>query len=548
MMTNQNPGLETGGTHHSHMLSTALEYGQEKPTLPYLPVVKGSEDTCRSKSDTRSPYLHSSELQGIDQLCQQAETALKTIAARNQLLADSAPFGIMIIDCKGRITFMNSKVRNISPWLSLQEATSAYGADNQVRVPADIFADIQRCIIQQKSRIVEHSYTNQQGARIHLRYSLSPIPGTDGDDAEVMAFVEDCTDLKRAELALKESEQKYRRLYHSAPIAMVEWDITFLNFYLENLRADGISDFSDYLEKNPSEIYSCWSLIKTINYNLAFSELMELERGATPADNFLDTDSDIFREMAREIILTIAQRNMVNQRELAVVTAKGQTKFVVGKSMAISGSEENLDRVVVAMVDISHRRKAEEALSASEQRFKEQSLRDNLTRLFNQRYLYQSLAELIESAKSNDTPISLIFMDLDHFKRVVDTHGHLNGSRAIREVALTIDSCLQEPAYAVAYAGDEFVVVLPGCDQSQAFQKAAEIRARMNDTVYVLEGDVMVCLEASFGIATFPEDAEDLNALIAAADQALFAVKGTGKNDIGRYQNKLAASLLELQA
>jgi diguanylate cyclase (GGDEF)-like protein/PAS domain S-box-containing protein len=530
------------------MLSTAFEYGQQRPTLSCPPVVKGSGITGRSESDTSSPYPHSSELQGIDQPSQQAETALKAIATRNQLLADSAPLGILIIDCKGRITFMNSKVRNISPWLSLQETISAYGADNQERVPADIFADIQQCIIQQKPRIVEHSYTDQQGARIHLRYSLSPIPGTDGTEAEVMAFVEDCTDLKRAELALKESEQKYRRLYHSAPIAMVEWDVTLLNVYLENLRADGISDFSEYLEKNPSEIYSCWSLIKTINYNLAFSDLMELERCATPADNFLDTDSDVFREMAREIILTIAQRNMVNQRELAVVTARGQTKYVLGKSMAISGSEENLDKVVVAMVDISHRRKAEEALSESEQRFKEQSLRDNLTRLYNQRYLYQSLAALIESAKSNDTPISLIFMDLDHFKRVVDTHGHLNGSRAIREVALTIDSCLQEPAYAVAYAGDEFVVVLPGYDQSQAFHKASEIRARMNDTVYVLERAVMVRLEASFGIATFPEDAGDLNDLIAAADQALFGVKGAGKNDIGRYQNKSAASLLELQA
>ena len=69
----------------------------------------------------------------------------------------------------------------------------------------------------------------------------------------------------------------------------------------------------------------------------------------------------------------------------------------------------------------------------------------------------------------------------------------------------------------------------------------------MKETVYVLEQGVEVRLEASFGIATFPENAGDINAFIAAADQALFAIKKTGKNDIGRYPKKSSESILELQ-
>ena len=130
-------------------------------------------------------------------------------------------------------------------------------------------------------------------------------------------------------------------------------------------------------------------------------------------------------------------------------------------------------------------------------------------------------------------------MDLDHFKRIVDTYGHLNGSRAIREVALTIDSCLQGPAYGVAYAGDEFVVVLPGYDQYQAIRKASEIRDRMNETVYALDQGIEVRLEAGFGVAAFPENADDSKSMISAADQALFVVKETGKNGVGVYQKKL---------
>ena len=517
------------------MLSTAYECGQEVSNMQCSLKLKITDIENRLKSEIAAQHLQIAELQAIEQRCLRTETALKTLEARNRLLGDSVPFGILVVDLQGRITGINQRMQEIAPWYTPKEVQTSDLSDGEATVPSEILADIQQCIFQQKLKITEHSYINQQGACTHLRYYLSPVLGSNGPGAEVVVFVEDCTDLKRTEQALTESEQRYRNLYQSAPIAMIERDVTDLNSYLEHLRMLGISDLREYLEQNPSQIYHCWSLIKTIDHNLAFLKLMDLENCTIPTSSSPQTDSDIFREMAREIILSIAQRNKVNQRELAVVTASGQEKFVLGKSIAISGSEENLERVVVALVDISERRQAEEALRESELRFKDQSLRDSLTGLFNQRYLYQSLAELIDSAENNNTQISLIFMDLDHFKRIVDTHGHLNGSRAIREVARTINSCLEEPAYAVAYAGDEFVVVLTGYDQSQALQKATEIRTRMADTVYVLDQGVEVRLQASFGVATFPENATDLNALISAADQALFAIKETGKNGIGVY-------------
>ena len=153
------------------------------------------------------------------------------------------------------------------------------------------------------------------------------------------------------------------------------------------------------------------------------------------------------------------------------------------------------------------------------------AIHDNLTGLFNTRYLYQSLTELIEAGETANSSLSLIFMDLDHFKYVVDTHGHLNGSRAIQQVALTIKQSLEEPAYAVAYAGDEFVVVLPGFDRARARKKAEEINSRIMSTAYLFDQGIEVRLQVSFGIATFPEDASDLNSLLGRADRELFAMK-----------------------
>jgi diguanylate cyclase (GGDEF)-like protein len=166
-------------------------------------------------------------------------------------------------------------------------------------------------------------------------------------------------------------------------------------------------------------------------------------------------------------------------REKKFVSLKGTKRSVLGKALPISGHEDTFSRVVIALTDITNRKQTEEALRASEQRFREQAMRDNLTGLYNRRYLYRSLAELVQEGKDNGSVVSIIFLDLDDFKQVVDTHGHLNGSRAIQEVASTIRESLKEPAYAVAYAGDEFVIVLPGFDRDRALLKAEEIRSRM---------------------------------------------------------------------
>jgi diguanylate cyclase (GGDEF)-like protein len=353
-----------------------------------------------------------------------------------------------------------------------------------------------------------------------------------------MAIVEDYTDLKKTEEALKESEKRYRQLFQSAPIAMIEWDASLLKAYLEELRSSGVSDFSAYLSQHPRQVHHCWSLIKAVDHNQAFLELMGVTGREGYGGAFIPTDAPGFLKMAREIILVAAGGNTTVEREETLVTTTGEPKIVLGKSLVISGHEDTLSRVAIALVDISKRKKAEAALRESERRFREQALRDGLTGLYNQRYLYQSLSGWIERAQTTDTPISLVFMDLDHFKKIVDTHGHLNGSRAIQKVAGTIDNCLEDPAYAVAYAGDEFVVVLPGLNQPQAMQKASEIRSQVKNMVYELEPGLAVRLTASFGVATFPHDATDLNGLIAAADHALFAIKEAGKDSVGGFQQR----------
>ena len=182
-------------------------------------------------------------------------------------------------------------------------------------------------------------------------------------------------------------------------------------------------------------------------------------------------------------------------------------------------------------------RLAQQKLKASEARYRELSLRDDLTGFYNTRYLYQTLQGQLDMHRTR--PLSVIFMDIDDFKKVVDTYGHLNGSRTLAELADVVRSVLPDGCYGVSYGGDEFVIVLAGYDHEQGMQVAERIRQAVEKTSFLTTMDLSIHITVSCGVATFPDDAQTLTDLLAAADHALFAVKNQGKNAVGSFRQCL---------
>ena len=490
-------------------------------------------DTDKNANLTHEIETLRQQKAALEARSQRAEAALESMALRNRLLGDSAPLGMFTVDRNIAVTGMNRKMRAWFDWKEIIGDVPVDLAEGLPATSAGLLADIRTCMEKARPLVVAYPLDAQDGQRLFLRYHLSPIPGGYGVGGGVMAIVEDYSELERTQKALRDSERRYRQLFQSAPFALIEWDVSQLKSHLENLRESGVTHLSQYLAANPDEVHHCWSLIRTKNYNSAFLDLMGVTGGMAPDAAFLPTDADGFLEMARGVILVAAEGHAAFEREETLVTTSGETKVVLGKALVVSGHEKTLERVAIAMVDITLRKKAEAALRESERRFREQALRDGITGLYNQRHLYAALTDWIDCAKRSDESVSLIFIDLDRFKTVVDTHGHLNGSRVIRDVARTIDDCIEAPAFAVAYAGDEFVVVLPGMSTDMAMEKADTIRGRVRETPILLDHGVEVRLTASFGVATFPRHAADLRELIAAADSALFDVKETGRDAIG---------------
>jgi diguanylate cyclase (GGDEF)-like protein len=161
----------------------------------------------------------------------------------------------------------------------------------------------------------------------------------------------------------------------------------------------------------------------------------------------------------------------------------------------------------------------------------ELTITDDCTSLFNARHLYTMLDEQMAiSATNNRHQFGLLFVDLDHFKEVNDTHGHLVGSRLLAEVGSLMKRVLGPSNACFRYGGDEFVALLPGLDKKSGIEATTRLWQALHDEKFLSGAGLNLGLSGSFGLATFPEDGNTVQAIIRAADTEMYAAKTTRDN------------------
>jgi len=160
------------------------------------------------------------------------------------------------------------------------------------------------------------------------------------------------------------------------------------------------------------------------------------------------------------------------------------------------------------------------------------TITDDLTGLYNSRYFGELSKYEMERACRYGTDLSLVFLDLDHFKLVNDTYGHLTGSRLLKEVGRLFHGIIRKVDHAARYGGDEFVFLLPSTSKGGAFSMGTKLLEMLRKAEFRSDCGQRIKVTASIGVATFPTNASSLKELVKVADEAMYEVKRSTRNGV----------------
>lgn len=165
-------------------------------------------------------------------------------------------------------------------------------------------------------------------------------------------------------------------------------------------------------------------------------------------------------------------------------------------------------------------------------KIKELVITDDLTGLYNSRYFFEQVEYEVERAKRYPSTVSLVFFDLDRFKDVNDTYGHLVGSRLLSEVGAIVRNTIRKTDKAARYGGDEYVIILPQTEKAGARILAFKLQEALEKQEFLSNTGERLTVTGSFGVASFPDDALSSSELINVADEAMYHVKASGRNGV----------------
>ena len=171
-------------------------------------------------------------------------------------------------------------------------------------------------------------------------------------------------------------------------------------------------------------------------------------------------------------------------------------------------------------------------LMAAQESLRIQATHDTLTGLLNRAAILENLERELSRAQREQSPISVILVDLDNFKTINDTYGHLVGDAVLIEASQRMKSCIRPYDSLGRYGGEEFLIVLPGSDATNALNEAARLKTAMGERPYVLS-DLSVTVTCSQGVTTWTSTSEgDIESLLKAADGGMYLAKYSGRNRV----------------
>jgi diguanylate cyclase (GGDEF)-like protein/PAS domain S-box-containing protein len=230
---------------------------------------------------------------------------------------------------------------------------------------------------------------------------------------------------------------------------------------------------------------------------------------------------------SKTAFLALQKNEYIRYKDLPLRAKNGQ---LVQVEFVSNVYKEGRDKVIQCNIrDITERKQVQDALIKSEATLREQSVRDGLTGLFNRRYMEETLRREINRAARKNYTLGVMMLDIDYFKTINDSYGHIAGDMVLREFSKMISRNIREEDIACRYGGDEFIIVLPDTSLNVTCERAEQLIANTKNMQLQFEEKFIGELSISIGISIFPENGISKADILRSADMALFSAKKEGR-------------------
>lgn len=336
--------------------------------------------------------------------------------------------------------------------------------------------------------------TTREGEERLISWNSRSLRSEDDEIVGSIAIGHDITDIRRAEITIRQRERQLSTLMDNLPGMAYRcrydehWTMLFVS--------SGCRELTGY---EPEELLN--------NQRVSYAELI------------VDNNNE---NILRTVETAIGNAEPFSL-EYPVVRKDGRRIWVWERGRAVEGNGDILLEGII--LDISDRKTLEDELS-------ELATRDPLTGLFNRREMTRLLDEEIARAKRYGRALSLLWIDFDHFKAINDEHGHAAGDSVLKATSGLLADSVRSVDLIGRFGGEEFVILLPEMDRSEAGETAERLRRLISETPQPLGNGRTVPLTISIGVSVFPDNGTDSQDLCAAADRAMYQAKSSGRNRV----------------
>ena len=393
----------------------------------------------------------------------------------------------------GRMQFFNAMPTQLTGYTA-DELTAGKICSIEPLIPDEdrpgVEAEVKRAIAEKRPFVLEYRLKHKDGGIRWMAEHGMPVYGTDGTPLYIDGVIFDITEHKHDELELR----LFRTLLDNSRDAIEVIDPATMRF----------------LDVN-----------QTACRELGYSREELLTMSVT----------DIETEFTKSQVLEFKAQILQNGEGKFESTHRRKDDTTYPVEVRAKMFEIGRPYMLSIVRDITDRKLAEAELQNLHEQLRDQALRDPLTGLYNRRYLEETIERELARAARNNRPVAIVMCDLDHFKLVNDTHGHMAGDEVLRVFAELLKTHARGSDIVCRFGGEEFVMFLPDMPPAVAYQRAEKLRTELA-AKRITVGAAVIQVTASFGVAAFPENGKTMDSLINAVDAAMYQAKEAGRDRI----------------